>query len=135
MIHKLTIEILLPALPSQLMEMLTNQEQIAIWSGEEAVFEAKEGGKVSLFGGWMNGVVKKISKEELSYTWKTSEWSEETEESLVNFKLKASGDQTLLAINHLNLPNENEVKSHKSGWFDFFLTPLEDYLMIKYNAG
>jgi uncharacterized protein YndB with AHSA1/START domain len=132
--HKLKIEILLPATPIQVMQMLTDQKQISIWSGEEAVFEAKEGGKVSLFGAWMNGEVKKISAEELSYTWKTSEWTEETEASLVHFKLKAEGEQTLLVLNHTNLPNEDEVKAHNSGWHDFFFTPLEDYLMIKYNA-
>ena len=134
MSHNLKIEILLPATPEQVMQMLTDQKRIAIWSGEEAVFEAKEGGKVSLFGGWMNGEVKKISAEELSYTWKTSEWTEETEASLVHIKLKVEGEQTLLVLNHTNLPNEEEVKAHDSGWHDFFFTPLEDYLMIKYNA-
>lgn len=132
--HKLKIEILLPATPEQVMHMMTDQKQIEIWSGEEAVFEAKEGGKVSLFGAWMNGEVKKISADELSYTWKTSEWTAETEASLVHFKLKAEGEQTLLVLNHTNLPNEDEVKAHNSGWHDFFFVPLEDYLMVRYNA-
>ena len=114
--------------------MLTDQKQIEIWSGEEAIFEAKEGGKVSLFGGWMNGEVKKVSAEELVYNWRTVEWPEDTESSLVDFKLKASAEQTLLVLNHTNLPNEAEVKSQKTGWNDFFFTPLEDYLMIRFNA-
>ncbi|MES2479960.1 MAG: SRPBCC domain-containing protein [Bacteroidota bacterium] len=134
MSHNLKIEILLPATPEQVMHMMTDQKQIEIWSGEEAVFEAKEGGKVSLFGGWMNGEVKKLSKEELSYTWATSDWKEGTEVSLVEMKLKADGEQTTLVLQHSNLPDEDEVQSHKSGWYDFFFTPLEDYLMIRYNA-
>lgn len=134
MSHQLKIEILLPATPSQVMQMLTEQQQIEVWSGEEAVFEAKEGGRVSLFGGWMNGVVKVLSADELSYTWTTNDWTAGTENSLVEIKLKADGEQTLLVLNHSNLPNEDEMNSHKSGWYDFFLTPLEDYLMIKYNA-
>lgn len=134
MSHNLKIEILLPATPAQVMQMLTEQKQMEIWSGEEVVFEAKEGGKVNLFGGWMSGEVKSISADELSYTWRTAEWSDETADSLVHFKLKESGEQTLLVLNHTNLPNEDEEKSHKTGWQDFFLTPLEDYLMIRYNA-
>lgn len=134
MSHNLNIEILLPATPAQVMQMLTEQKQIEIWSGEEVIFEAKEGGKVNLFGGWMSGEVKGISADELSYTWRTAEWPEETEDSLVHFKLKESGEQTLLVLNHRNLPNEDEEKSHKTGWQDFFFTPLEDYLMIRYNA-
>lgn len=134
MSHKLEIEILLPATPTQVIQMLTEQKQIEIWSGEEVIFEAKEGGKVELFGGWMHGEVKSIGADELSYTWRTAEWPEETKDSLVHIKLKESGEQTLLVLNHTNLPNEDEAQSHKTGWFDFFFTPLEDYLMIRYNA-
>lgn len=134
MSHNLKIEILLPAKPAQVMQMLTEQKQIEIWSGEEAVFEAKEGGAYSMFGGWANGTVQKLSADELSYSWRTAEWAEETAASLVHFKLKASGEQTLLVLNHSNLPDEDEVKSHKTGWNDFFFTPLEDYLMIRFNA-
>lgn len=134
MSHDLNIEILFPATPSQVMHMLTEQKQMEIWSGEEVVFEAKEGGKVNLFGGWMSGEVKSISADELSYTWRTAEWPDETADSLVHFKLKESGEQTLLVLNHTNLPSEDEKQSHKTGWQDFFFTPLEDYLMIRYNA-
>lgn len=134
MSHIIKIELLLPATPSQVMQMLTEQKQIEIWSGEDAVFEVSEGGKVSLFGGWMHGEVKKLSADELSYSWRTGEWTEEIESSLVHFKLKASGEHTLLVLNHTNLPNEDEVKSHKTGWNDFFFTPLEDYLMVLFNA-
>lgn len=134
MSHKLEIEILLPATPTQVMQMLTEQKQMEIWSGEEVVFEAKEGGNVELFGGWMSGEVKSIGASELSYTWRTADWNEETEDSLVHFVLKASGEQTVVSLSHSNLPDEEEVKSHKTGWFDFFFTPLEDYLMIRYNA-
>lgn len=128
------IEKLLPASPEQVMHMLTEQKLIAIWSGEEVVFEAREGGKVELFGGWMKGEVQSISADELSYTWRTAEWADETADSLVHFKLKDSGEQTLLVLNHTNLPNEDEKKSQLQGWEDYFFVPLEDYLMIRYNA-
>jgi uncharacterized protein YndB with AHSA1/START domain len=134
MSHTLEIEILLPATPTQVMPMLTEQKQMEIWSGEEVVFEAKEGGQVELFGGWVRGEVKSIQAHELSYTWRAADWSEETADSLVQFKLKESGAQSLLVLKHSNLPDEEEVKSQKTAWFDFFFTPLEDYLMIRYNA-
>ncbi|HTN18350.1 MAG TPA: SRPBCC domain-containing protein [Chitinophagaceae bacterium] len=83
MAHDLKIELLLPATPKQLMQLLTDQQQIAIWSGEAAVFEAKEGGKVSLFDGWMIGEVQSITDKELSYTCTCSDWPEGTNVSLV----------------------------------------------------
>ncbi|MCC6186226.1 MAG: SRPBCC domain-containing protein [Chitinophagaceae bacterium] len=127
-------EKLLPASPTQVMQMLTEQAEIEKWSGEETVFDAKVGGKVSLFGGWMNGEVKEISDSKLTYTWRTAEWLADVADSIVAFDLMKDGDQTKLILEHSNLPNEDEVKSHKQGWEDFFFTPLEDYLMVKYNA-
>jgi uncharacterized protein YndB with AHSA1/START domain len=131
--NDLKIEILLPATPKQVMQMLTDQQQIEIWSGEAAVFEAREGGKVSLFDGWMNGVVEKISADEISYTWISGDWEEGTKPSLVHFKLKQDGEQTAVVLEHSGLPDEDEVKSHKTGWIDLFFTPLEDYLMVRFN--
>lgn len=134
MSHNLKIEILLPATPAQVLHMITDQKQMEIWSGEEVVFEAKEGEAISMFGGWATGTIQKLSADELSYTYRTAEWPEEIENSLVHFKLKASGEQTLVVLNHTNLPDEDELKSQKTSWNDFFFTPLEDYLMIRYNA-
>lgn len=128
------IEAELPATPAQVMHMLTDAAQIAIWSGEPAVFEAKTGGAVRLFDGWMTGVVKQISASALSYSWKTADWPEETMESLVTLSLKEKDGQTLLLLHHSGLPGGEEAASHKAGWYDFFLTPLEDYLMVRYNA-
>lgn len=133
MAHDLKIEMLLPATPKQLMPLLTDQEQIAIWSGEAAVFEAKEGGKVSLFDGWMSGVIQKITDKELSYTCTCSDWPEGTNASLVQYTLKQEGEQTAFVLEHKGLPDEDEVKSQKAGWLDFFCTPLEDYLMVRFN--
>ena len=131
--HGLKIEILLPATPKQVMQLLTDQQQIEIWSGEPAVFEAKEGGRVSLFDGWMSGVVEKLSADELTYSWTSADWEEGTNPSLVHFRLKQEGEQTAVVLEHSGLPDEEDVKSQKTGWMDFFFTPLEDYLMVRFN--
>lgn len=134
MSHQILIEKLLPATPSQVLQMLTEQKEIEIWTGEEAIFEPKEGGKVNLFGEWMNGEVKKITENELIYTWRSAAWADEVESSLVTFKLSKDGEQTKVILEHSNLPNEEEEKSHKQSWEDYFFVPLEDYLMIRFNA-
>lgn len=128
------IEKLLPASPAQVMQMLTEQKEIEIWTGEEAIFEAREGGKVNLFGDWMKGEVQQINENELSYTWRSASWTNEVESSLVTYKLSKEGEQTKVILEHNNLPNEDEMKSHLQGWEDYFFVPLEDYLMLRYNA-
>lgn len=134
MSHNINIEKLLPATTAQVMQMLTEQKQIEIWSGEDAVFEAKVGGQISLFTGWMNGLVQQIDESELKYTWRTSEWDETIPDSMVHITLKPVGEGTMLYLQHSLLPDEDEVKSHLHGWEDFFFVPLEDYLMVRFNA-
>jgi uncharacterized protein YndB with AHSA1/START domain len=134
MSHNINIEKLLPATTAQVMQMLTDQKQIAIWSGEDAVFEAKVGGQVSLFAGWVKGCVQLLSEDELKYTWRTSEWEETTADSIVHITLKAVGEQTKLCLQHSLLPDQDESKNQLHGWEDFFFVPLEDYLMVRFNA-
>jgi uncharacterized protein YndB with AHSA1/START domain len=134
MSHNINIEKLLPATTVQVMQMLSEQKQIEIWSGEAAVFEAKIGGQISLFAGWMKGELQQINENELKYTWRTSEWDDTTADSIVHITLKPAGEGTMLHLQHTLLPNEDEVKSHLHGWEDFFFVPLEDYLMVRFNA-
>jgi len=126
----LHIQAELPARPELVMDLLTDAQKIAIWSGEAAVLERYEGGRFSMFDGWANGTVQQISKEELAYTWKVKDWSDETAASLVHIRLKAQGEHTIITIEHKDLPDEDEAAAHKVGWYDYFLIPLEDYIMI-----
>lgn len=134
MSHNINIEKLLPATTAQVMQMITDEKQIGIWSGEEAVFEPKVGGQISLFAGWVKGCVQLISENELKYTWRTSAWDETTADSIVYISLKTQGEQTKLYLQHSLLPDEDETKSQLHEWEDFFFVPLEDYLMVRYNA-
>lgn len=130
MAFELRIEAEMPAKPGLVMDLLTDERKIAVWSGDKAVLEPREGGAFSMFDGWATGTVQKINKQELVYTWKVAEWSAETPESTVSIRLEPAGEHTKLILEHKNLPSQEEVGTHKVGWYDYFLVPLEDYIMI-----
>jgi uncharacterized protein YndB with AHSA1/START domain len=130
MAYDLSLEFYLSATPEKVMQLLTDAKLIRKWSGGEAVIENKEGGKFEMFDGWVSGTVLKTGKHELSYTWKTSEWPGDAKPSEVHYLLKADNGGTRVILHHNGFPDEDEMKSHRSGWTDYFFDPMEDYIMI-----
>ncbi len=130
MAYDLSLEFILSGKPERVMELLTDPVLIRKWSGGEAILENKPGGKFEMFDGWVSGEVLKTGKYELSYTWKASDWSEDTKPSEVHYLLKADEAGTKVIVHHTGFPNEKEMDSHKSGWTDFFFDPMEDFILM-----
>lgn len=129
--YDLSLEFFVAATPDQLMELLTNADLIGDWSGGEALVEKREGGKFVMFDGWVEGKILKISADELAYTWKPSNWNEETRPSEVYYKLEKEGSGTRVLLQHNNFPNKEEMENHKQGWSEHFFGPIEAYLVNK----
>jgi uncharacterized protein YndB with AHSA1/START domain len=130
MAYDLNLEFTLSGKPKRVMELLTDPKLIRKWSGGEAVVENKVGGKFEMFDGWVFGNVTKTGENELAYTWKTTDWPEETKPTEVHYLLKEDEAGTKVILHHTGFPNEDEMKSHKSGWTDYFFDPMEDFILI-----
>ena len=130
MAFDLALEFILSAKPKRVMELLTDPMLIRKWSGEEAILENKAGGRFEMFDGWVSGEVTKTGSNELAYTWKAANWPEGTQPSEVHYLLKEDEAGTKVIIKHTNLPNADEMNSHKTGWTDFFFDPMEDFILI-----
>lgn len=130
MAFDLSLEFILSGKPERVMQLLTDPVLIRKWSGGEAVLENKVGGKFEMFDGWVTGKVLKTGGNELAYTWKASDWSEETQPSEVHYLLKKDEAGTKVILHHTGFPNAEEMNKHKSGWTDFFFDPMEDFILI-----
>ena len=116
------------ASPHELFLAITDPSLIGQWSGQEGIIEPKPGGKASMFDGWTNGTVVgcKIDRA-VAYTWLPAEWEGKWESSLVQVTLAKVAGGTKLTIVHSHIPVASEVKSHSTGWHEFFLDPLQEY--------
>lgn len=130
MAFDLALEFILSGKPARVMQLLTDPVLIRKWSGGAAVLENKPGGRFEMFDGWVKGTVLKTGKNELAYTWKTSDWPEETKPTEVHYLLKEDEAGTKVILHQTGFPNEEEMNSHKTGWTDFFFDPMEDYILI-----
>ena len=130
MAFDLTLEFTLSAKPQKVMQLLTDTKLIRKWSGGEAVLENKVGGQFEMFDGWLKGTVLKTGENELAYTWKVNEWPEDIKPTEVHYLLKADEAGTKVIVYQAGFPSEDEMKSHKTGWTDYFFDPMEDFIMV-----
>ena len=130
MAFDLSLEFILSGKPKRVMQLLTDPKLIRKWSGGDAVLENIVGGRFEMFDGWVKGKVLRIGVNELAYTWKTSDCPEEIKPSEVHYMLKEDEAGTKVILHHTGFPSEEEMKSHKSGWTDFFFDPMEDFILI-----
>jgi len=130
MAYDISLEFILSGKPKRVMQLLTDAKLIRKWSGSEGVVEDKVGGKFEMFDGWVTGTVLMTGENELAYTWSTTDWPEGTTPSEVHYLLKPDEAGTKVIVKHTGLPNEEEMKSHKSGWTDYFFDPLEDFILM-----
>ena len=128
MANNLQLEFHLPAAPAKVMDMLLDEQQLRRWTGEDAVIDRKEGGKISLLGGWITGEIKNLTDTELVYTWRTQEWTDEMADSEVKYKLVKDNEGTKILLEHSNLPTQEEMDGHADYWEDQFFGLMEEYL-------
>lgn len=128
MAYNIHLEFIVPAKPEVVMQLLTDEKLLRRWSGGEAKVEKQEGGRFEMFDGWVYGKVLKATDRELVYTWKTTDWAEDTKASEVHYKLEKDKEGTKVILDHTGLPTEEEMNEHKEGWDDQFFGLMEEYI-------
>jgi uncharacterized protein YndB with AHSA1/START domain len=114
----------------EVFDALTKANTIQKWMGQEGSVATRKGGKVMLFGGWVNGTVTACKKpSSLSYTWKPSDWAAGTTASHVEINLLEKNGKTEVSLTHHTFPNKTESDNHKKGWFEYVFDPLEEYFL------
>lgn len=116
------------ASPERVYEALTNPKDIEEWSGSGAKFEAKEGGKYTMWDNWVKGtILESEPPEKLVQTWEPSDWEPQKEPSIVTFALHEKGGETEIEFEQTNVPEE-QYKGTSEGWRDYYLGAIKDYL-------
>ncbi len=111
--------------PENVWRALTDPDEIDGWGGGPVTMAAEINFEFSMWGGDVFGRNKEVVPDKrLVQEWYNGDWREP---SLVTFTLTPEGSGTLLELIHENIPPE-EVDDIDTGWDDFYLGPLKEYV-------
>ena len=128
-----TKHVLIQAPIDRVWSALTVSSDIAAWMQDDKVkIDLEPGGEYEFFDGSTTGRVTRVeAPRSLEYTWRQAEWPKTWADSRVRWDLEAAGTATVVRLTHEGLPNQSERDSHDTGWDDYWLGPMLEWLEAK----
>jgi activator of HSP90 ATPase len=95
--------------------------------GAVANISPSEGGKFSVSDGYITGTnVEIFPPKKIMQKWRTTDFDETDEDSLLELIFTKKEDYTLLSLNHTNLPDGSGDK-YKKGWKENYFVNIKKY--------
>jgi uncharacterized protein YndB with AHSA1/START domain len=116
----------IPASPQQVYHAWLDSDQHSAMTGGEAIASDLVGDSFTAWDGYIEGKNVELDKgSRIVQHWRTSEFEDGDEDSLLEIEFKASRDNTLVTIRHSNLPEHG--MQYKMGWVENYFIPMKAY--------
>jgi len=103
-------------------------------TGSPAQVSANVGGKFSAWNGYIRGENLELeSSSRILQLWRTSEFEDSDEDSLLEILLETTENGTIIKIRHTQLPEHG--MQYQQGWRDSYFTPMKAYFETKSKPG
>ncbi len=95
--------------------------------GTKAKIDPKEGGKFSVWDGYITGTnVEIFPYKRIVQKWRSTQFADTDEDSSLELFFTYKEGYTLITITHSNLPDGTEVK-YKKGWKEHYFKFMKKY--------
>jgi activator of HSP90 ATPase len=120
-----TITAQFPVPVSEIYNSWLNGDQHAAMTGAPATGKAEIGAEFTAWDGYISGKNLELTEnEKIIQAWRTSEFREEDEDSLLEVYLKPFEGGCKLTLVHSRIP-ENQP-DYEQGWEDHYFAPMKD---------
>jgi uncharacterized protein YndB with AHSA1/START domain len=104
-------------------------------TGSEAVMSDEVGAEVEAWDGYITGRnIELVPGERIVQSWRTTEFTDEHEDSIVTVTLEEVEDGTLLTLVHSNVP-EDQKSYEEGGWQVHYFEPMKAYFGGRTGTG
>jgi activator of HSP90 ATPase len=95
--------------------------------GSKASTSPNEGGKFTAWDGYITGSnVEIFPYKKIIQKWRTTEFAEDDEDSVIEMFFTFKDDHTLVTITHSNIP-DGQGERYKKGWKEHYFTYMKKY--------
>ena len=125
--YTFTLTATIPASPQEIYEAWLDSLGHSEMTGGDARMSEEIGAEVSAWDDYISGRnVELIPGERIVQTWRTSEFTDEHEDSVISIVLAEVDDGTLLTLEHSNVPDDQR-SYEESGWQSHYFEPMIAY--------
>ena len=125
-----TLQCDIPARPEEVYQAWLTSEGHSAMTGGEASCSDQVGEKFSAWDGYIVGQnIVLDPPNKIIQSWRTSEFSDKEEDSLIEVSLNGNGDTTRLKLMHSKLPAHGE--QYRKGWEEHYFEPMIAYFSKK----
>ncbi len=122
---KIVIEAELNVAPSVAYNTWLDSEGHENMTGGEASFTNLIDTDFTAWDGYIFGKILKLEPNvRIVQTWRTSEFEENTPDSIVEVTFKPSSNGTLFTLTHTALDSKASVEKYRVGWEEHYLQPM-----------
>lgn len=125
--YTFTLTSIIPATPQQIYEAWLDSIAHSEMTGGEANMSDEIGAEVSAWDGYITGSnLELVPGERIVQAWRTSEFADEHDNSIVTVMLESVEEGTLLTLVHSNVPDSHR-SYEEGGWESQYFEPMKAY--------
>jgi uncharacterized protein YndB with AHSA1/START domain len=120
----------IPAAPDIIFNAWLSSEEHTKMTGSRARVSSKAGEGFEAWDGYIQGTnIELDPPRRILQHWRTSEFADTEEDSLLEVFFESEGAGTRITITHSELPDHG--MQYRQGWIDAYFTPMKAYFMQK----
>lgn len=117
---------IVPLPPQEVYDAWLDSRQHSKMTGATAKVSAKVGEEFEAWDGYITGKNLKLDPgKRIVQAWRTSEFSDDEEDSQIEILFESVKEGTKLVLRHTKLPPHGEI--YKQGWEDSYFNPMREY--------
>lgn len=105
----------------------TSTQGHTLMTGSPAKVDGRPNGEFTAWDGYIWGAFLELeANKRIRQAWRTGEFPEDAEDSLVEILLEETDGKAKLTLVHTNIP-AGQSENYKQGWEDFYFKPMREY--------
>lgn len=116
----------IPSPPAKVYNAWLDSGEHGLMTGGTAHVSAEVGDSFEAWDGYIQGINLELEPgKRILQKWRTSEFADDEEDSLLEILFTPEGSGTRVTIRHSNLPEHG--MQYEQGWIDSYFTPMKEY--------
>lgn len=120
------VSAVIPASPQEVYHAWLSTKGHSGMTGSPAKISDKVGGTFDAWDGYIHGKnLELVPNTRIVQSWRTSEFSNDEPDSMIEITFEPIGSQTKLTLKHTGLPPHG--KQYEDGWVESYFEPMKEY--------